>query len=61
MPLVEPETGPALFSTVSGDAAVCGAPAWSAHVSTTLVSSRALALVRSKLWPGAVAYANDGK
>ncbi|XP_013170636.1 PREDICTED: radial spoke head protein 6 homolog A [Papilio xuthus] len=61
LPLVEPETGPALFSAVAGDATVAGAPAWSAHVSTTLTSSRALALLRSKLWPGAVAYANDGK
>ncbi|XP_068619339.1 radial spoke head protein 6 homolog A [Battus philenor] len=61
LPPVIPETGPALFAPVAGDAPVASAAAWTPHVSSTLMSDRALALVRSNLWPGAVAYATDGK
>ncbi|CAH2044783.1 unnamed protein product, partial [Iphiclides podalirius] len=60
-PMIEPEVGPSLFSPLSGDAPVSGAAPWSARVSSTLTSSRALAVLRSNLWPGAVAYATDGK
>ncbi|XP_059048226.1 radial spoke head protein 6 homolog A [Achroia grisella] len=60
-PPVEPEVGPPLFSPLSEDARVEGLPAWSPRISTNLAPDRALAVLRSNIWPGAVAYATNGK
>ncbi|CAH0594510.1 unnamed protein product [Chrysodeixis includens] len=58
---VEPETGPNLFSPLSEDARIEGLSAWSTRISSTLCSDRALVVIRSNCWPGAVAYATTGK
>lgn len=60
-PPVEPEVGPSLFSPLSEDARIEGLPAWSTRVSSTLCPDRALVVIRSNTWPGAVAYATTGK
>ncbi|KAM3959332.1 radial spoke head protein 4a [Aphomia sociella] len=60
-PPLEPETGPSLFSPLSEDARVEGLPAWSPRVSNNLAPDRALAVLRSNIWPGAVAYVTNGK
>ncbi|KAG6441997.1 radial spoke head protein 6 homolog A [Manduca sexta] len=60
-PPVEPESGPPLFTSLSEDARVEGLSAWSVRTSSTLVPDRALAVLRSNLWPGAVAFATAGK
>ncbi|CAK1583968.1 unnamed protein product [Parnassius mnemosyne] len=58
-PIVEAETGPSLFAPLSADASKSGAT-WSPRVSSAL-GGRALAVMRCNLWPGATAYATDGK
>lgn len=60
-PPVEPEVGPPLFTSLSEDARIEGMSAWSARVSSTLSPERAMVVLRSNLWPGAVAYATVGK
>ncbi|XP_072929487.1 radial spoke head protein 6 homolog A [Epargyreus clarus] len=60
-PPVEPEVGLPLFTTLSEDARVEGLPAWTPRISSTLAPDRAVAVLRSNIWPGAVAYANSGK
>ena len=56
----EPEVGPPLLTALSEDATLDGMPAWVARMSSHLSSVHALAVVRSTLWPGAVAFC-DGK
>lgn len=58
---MEPESGPPLFSPLSEDARVEGLPAWTPRCSSMLAPDRALAVLRSNVWPGAVAYATTGK
>ncbi|XP_073950886.1 radial spoke head protein 6 homolog A-like [Choristoneura fumiferana] len=60
-PPPEPESGPTLLTPLSEDARVEGLSAWTARRSSSLAPERALAVLRSNLWPGAVAYATDGK
>ncbi|KAL0868879.1 hypothetical protein ABMA27_007219 [Loxostege sticticalis] len=60
-PPMEPESGPPLFSPLSEDARVEGLPAWTPRCSSMLAPDRALAVLRSNVWPGAVAYATTGK
>ncbi|KAL4713074.1 hypothetical protein ACJJTC_001128 [Scirpophaga incertulas] len=61
IPRVHPEWGPPLFSPLSQDSRFEGQPAWAARGSSSVVPGRALAALRSRLWPGAVAYATIGK
>ncbi|KAJ8714252.1 hypothetical protein PYW08_007872 [Mythimna loreyi] len=61
IPPMEPETGPNLFTPLSEDARIEGLSAWTTRVSSLMCSDRALATIRSNLWPGAVAYATNGK
>ncbi|XP_052744158.1 radial spoke head protein 6 homolog A [Bicyclus anynana] len=58
---IPPESGPMLFTPLSEDARIEGLPAWSTRISSTLVPERALAVLRSNIWPGAVAYSTSGK
>ncbi|CAH2244835.1 jg23046 [Pararge aegeria aegeria] len=60
-PPVEPESGPLLFSPLSDDARIEGLAAWSTRVSSNLVPDRAIAVLRSNIWPGAIAYSTAGK
>ncbi|XP_063538919.1 radial spoke head protein 6 homolog A isoform X1 [Cydia strobilella] len=60
-PPVAPETGPTLMSPLSEDGRVEGLRAWTARKSTLLAPERAVVTMRSNVWPGAVAYATDGK
>ncbi|XP_047033554.1 radial spoke head protein 6 homolog A [Helicoverpa zea] len=60
-PPAEPEVGPSLFTALAEDDRIEGLSAWSTRVSSTLCPDRALAVIRSNLWPGAVAYASTGK
>lgn len=60
-PPVEPEVGPPLFTALSEDGRVEGLNAWVPRVSSILAPDRAMAVIRSVLWPGAVAYATSGK
>lgn len=52
----EPESGPPLLTPLSEDVEIDGQPAWSAKISSSLVSQFAIAVVRSNLWPGAYAF-----
>lgn len=52
----EPEVGPQLLTPLSEDVEIDGQPAWSAKISSNLVSQFAVAIVRSNLWPGAYAF-----
>ncbi|XP_026498929.2 radial spoke head protein 6 homolog A [Vanessa tameamea] len=58
---MEPESGPSLFTPLSEDGRLEGQNAWSARVSSTLVPDKAVAYLRSNIWPGAVAYSTTGK
>lgn len=60
-PPMEPETGPPLFTPLSEDTRVEGLNAWTARISSFLAPDRAVAVLRSSVWPGAVAYATNGK
>ncbi|CAH0400644.1 unnamed protein product [Chilo suppressalis] len=60
-PPAVPESGPSLFSPLAEDARVDGMRAWTPRQSSALAPQRALAVIRSTLWPGAVAYATTGK
>lgn len=55
----EPEFGPQLLTPLSEDTEIDGQPAWSAKVSSNLVSQFAISVIRSNLWPGAYAFAID--
>lgn len=57
----EPEFGPQLLTPLSEDTEIDGQPAWSAKVSSNLVSQFAISVIRSNLWPGAYAFALDKK
>ncbi|XP_035688014.1 radial spoke head protein 4 homolog A-like [Branchiostoma floridae] len=52
----EPEVGPPLLTPVSEDVEIDGMPPWTAKVSSHLVPQYAIAVVRSNLWPGSVAF-----
>ncbi|XP_049878152.1 radial spoke head protein 6 homolog A [Pectinophora gossypiella] len=58
---IEPETGPPLFTPLSEDSRIEGIPAWTPRNSTLLTPDRAVAMLRSNVWPGAVAYSSSGK
>ncbi|XP_034833769.1 LOW QUALITY PROTEIN: radial spoke head protein 6 homolog A [Maniola hyperantus] len=58
---IPPESGPSLFTPLSEDVRIEGLNSWSARVSSTLVPDRAIAVLRSNVWPGAVAYSTSGK
>ncbi|XP_045776181.1 radial spoke head protein 4 homolog A isoform X2 [Maniola jurtina] len=60
-PPIPPESGPALFTPLSEDVRIEGLNSWSARVSSTLMPDRAVAVLRSNIWPGAVAYSTSGK
>ncbi|XP_075982602.1 radial spoke head protein 4a [Anticarsia gemmatalis] len=60
-PPVPPETGPSLFSPLSEDARIEGLSPWSTRISSILTPEKALVIIRSNIWPGAVAYATAGK
>ena len=53
----EPEVGPQLLTPLSEDTQIEGEPAWTAKISSNLISQFAIAIVRSNLWPGAYAFA----
>ena len=55
----EPEVGPALLTPLSEDAEMDNMPAWTAKMSSRLIPQYAICIVRSNLWPGATAFAND--
>ena len=57
----EPEVGPQLLTPLAEDSEIDGQPAWTAKISSNLVSQFAIAVVRSNLWPGAYAFAHDRK
>jgi len=57
----EPEVGPQLLTPLSEDAQIDLEPAWTARISSNLVSQYAIAVVSSNLWPGAFAFATDKK
>lgn len=59
--LIAPETGPPLFNPLSEDARIEGLNPWSARISSLLAPDRAIAVLRSNVWPGAVAYSTSGK
>lgn len=52
---VEPETGPALLTPLSGDASLEAVPAWTVRSTSVLFPEHAAAVVSSNLWPGAFA------
>ncbi|XP_037069970.1 radial spoke head protein 6 homolog A-like [Pollicipes pollicipes] len=56
----EPEVGPPLLTPLSEDATMDGMPAWVVRMSSNLSSVHSLAVIRSTLWPGSVAF-SDGK
>ncbi|CAH0728637.1 unnamed protein product, partial [Brenthis ino] len=60
-PPMEPESGPSLFSPLSEDNRLEGQNAWTARISSILTQDRAIAILRSNIWPGAVAYSTTGK
>ncbi|XP_028321970.1 radial spoke head protein 6 homolog A-like [Gouania willdenowi] len=56
----EPEIGPPLLTPLSKDEQMFNIPPWNTRLSSRLTPQHAVAVLRSNLWPGAVAYA-DGK
>merc|ERR1711976_347844 len=60
-PVVIPELGPDLLTSLSDDIEINGLQPWSTRLASTLGhSSHSVAVVKSNLWPGAVAV-SDGK
>lgn len=58
----EQELGPPLLTPLSDDMEVGGLPPWSAHLSSGLAHiQHSICLVKSNLWPGAVAFSNGKK
>jgi radial spoke head protein 4A len=55
----EPEIGPQLLTPLSEDSEIDGQSAWTIKVSSSLLSQFSIAIVRSNLWPGAYAFAQD--
>ncbi|XP_019949301.2 radial spoke head protein 4 homolog A-like [Paralichthys olivaceus] len=53
----EAEFGPPLLTPLSQDEEMFNTPPWSSRLSSTLISQYAIAVLRSNLWPGAIAYA----
>ncbi|XP_037876247.1 radial spoke head protein 6 homolog A [Bombyx mori] len=60
-PPLEPESGPPLFTSLSEDSRLEGMTAWSVRSSSSLTPERAVAALRSNLWPGAAAFATSGQ
>jgi len=54
----EPEVGPPLLTPLSEDAEIDSIPPWTCSLSSHLVPQYAIAVIRSNLWPGAVAFCN---
>lgn len=58
----EQEIGPPLLTALSDDVEVGGLPPWSCHLSSGLsLIQHAICIVKSNLWPGAVAFSNGRK
>lgn len=55
----EPEHGPQLLTALSEDLPIESEPAWTAKISSNLVSQYAISIIRSNLWPGAYAFGLD--
>uniref|UniRef100_A0A0C9QX34 RSPH4A protein n=1 Tax=Fopius arisanus TaxID=64838 RepID=A0A0C9QX34_9HYME len=55
------ETGPSLLSPLSEDSLIGTIPPWTTRLSSRIQEDTAFAVVRSNLWPGAVAFAKDKK
>ncbi|KAJ2944668.1 hypothetical protein O0L34_g4023 [Tuta absoluta] len=60
-PPMEPEVGPPMFTSLAEDSRAEGLASWTPRASTVLAPDRNIAVLRSNIWPGAVAYANSGK
>ncbi|XP_050664013.1 radial spoke head protein 6 homolog A [Leptidea sinapis] len=60
-PPIEPESGPMLFTSLAEDSRIESQASWTPRTSTKLTPERALVVMRSNIWPGAVAYATTGK
>lgn len=56
----EPEVGPPLLTPLSEDAELDGTSPWTCKLTSHLVPQYAVSVIKSNLWPGAVAYC-DGK
>jgi len=56
----EPELGPPLLTPLSEDVEIDTTPAWSCKLSSMLIPQYSVTVVKSNLWPGAVAF-SDGK
>ncbi|OAF71425.1 Radial spoke head protein 6 A [Intoshia linei] len=56
-----PETGPPLLNPLSEDAEIKFISPWSTSLSSGLIPQYSIAVIRSNLWPGAVAYAVEKK
>jgi len=58
----EQEIGPPLLTPLSDDVEVGGLPPWSVHLSSGLsLIQHSICIVKSNLWPGAVAFSNGRK
>ena len=58
----EQEIGPPLLTPLSDDVEVGGLPPWSVHLSSGLsLIQHSICIVKSNLWPGAVAFSNGKK
>jgi len=58
----EQEIGPPLLTPLSDDVEVGGLPPWSTHLSSGLsLIHHSVVIVKSNLWPGAVAFCNGRK
>jgi len=56
---VEQEIGPPLLTQLSEDIEITGLPAWSTHLSSGIMHiQHAICIIKSNLWPGAVAFSN---
>ena len=55
----EPEVGPPLLNPLSEDTEIDGQPAWTAKLTSSLVSQYAICIFKSNLWPGAYAFGVD--
>lgn len=51
-----PETGPRLFTPIAQDVDINGMSAWTTKLSSNFISQYGICIVRSNMWPGAVAF-----
>ncbi|XP_063985995.1 radial spoke head protein 6 homolog A [Diachasmimorpha longicaudata] len=58
---IKKEIGPSLLTPLSEDLLIDTTPPWTARLSSKIQQDTAIAVVRSNLWPGAVAFAKDKK